>query len=56
MNIIELMQTVGIETFVVAFDEIRDAMNGDTSQYGALGTILGDIDMAKAVVELFGRR
>ena len=56
MNIIELMHTVGIETFIAAFEEIRDAMNGDASQYGALGTILGDIDMAKAVVELFGRR
>lgn len=56
MNIIELMQTVGIETFVVAFEEIRDAISGDTSQYGALGTVLGDIDAAKALVDFLSRR
>lgn len=53
MNIIELMQTVGIETFVVAFEEIFTACKGGDDGYGALGTLLGDLDTARAIVNHF---
>lgn len=50
MNIIELMNTVGIETFVVAFEEIDAARRGLDDGYGALGTILGDLDLARGII------
>ena len=50
MNIIELMHTVGIETFIVAFEEIDAARRGLDDGYGALGTILGDLDLARGII------
>ena len=38
---------------LVALEEIATACKGGDDGYGALGTLLGDLDMARAVVNHF---
>lgn len=56
LDILNAIHAFGLDTVLVAIDELRDACNGDAGQYGALGTLLGDIDKARAIVELLAAR
>ena len=53
LDILTAIHTFGIETVLVALEEIFTACKGGDDGYGALGTLLGDLDMARAVVNYF---
>ena len=50
LDIMTAISHFGLETVLVALEEIATACKGGDDGYGALGTLLGDLDMARADV------
>lgn len=53
LDILTTINHFGLETVLVALEEIFTACKGGDDGYGALGTLLGDLDMAREVVNYF---
>ena len=53
LDILTTINHFGLETVLIALEEIATACKGGDDGYGALGTLLGDLDMARAVVNHF---
>lgn len=53
LDIMTAVSHFGFETVLAALEEIYVSCKGGDYGYGALGTLLGDLDMARAVVNHF---